>query len=157
FQLALAYGRELDKAFDQLESRFTEEGGPGIGSGLDPGGDIHRVAQSAICQGLVLADLTDDCGAGVNAGPKLRSHSVLRFDFGPEVIDPGLDVSRRPTGSQRSVLECNGRSKYRHEAIAGEVLEHAAVSLDSLRLFADDPTDHVEDRFLAELFGQRCE
>ncbi len=99
---------------------------PRRSDGLNPGGGVHQVAGD---HALPLGADRHRCLA--------REHSGAGGEVGgPHLCAKGGDgrreLQRRPDGSLRVVLGCDRRPPHRHDRVADELLDRAAVASDEL-------------------------
>ena len=95
--------------------------------------DCKRAAKFTVSPRTVPPAPTPSSIFPTTAAPVLRpiSHlwpeTVLRFQARFGGLEPLQNRQRRTTGPKRCVLERDRRAEYRHDAVASEVLNNAAV------------------------------
>ena len=75
-------------------------------------------------------DLTGDHLAGVQADPQLQLDTVAVLDLDGKPLRLLLDAQRRQAGTDSVVLQRHRRAEHRHDAVAGETADRAAVPLN---------------------------
>ena len=142
----------------ELTPRFgADEHGSDVGLGLQPGGDVHGVAGGAR---LLVAPtpiwlITTSPVSMPTRTPK--SSTPTAFATVSAWRSTTCWISR-PASTARSGHACvrDRRAEERKDAIAGEVLHHAAKALDDLTELPNGTTDDLDDVFRVETRRQLC-
>ena len=98
-----------------------------LGQRLKTRRNIHRVAEhrdACVGTGLHTAHY---CWSGIEADAHLRPDAVLSVEVAPNGFEPLQDRKRGTTRPQRRVFEGHRRAEDRHDAVAGETLNDAAL------------------------------
>ena len=75
-----------------------------LGRGLDPGGDVHRVAERRVLVAQVRADVADDDRAGVDAGADAEVDAVGPLELARVLVGRLDHVERGADGPLGVVL-----------------------------------------------------
>ena len=76
------------------------------------------------------SDLAGHHLAGVHADPNLQFHAVFQTHIVGETTGYRLDLQGANACPQCMIFEGDRRSKHRHQAITGEFIERALISLN---------------------------
>jgi hypothetical protein len=132
----------LFRAFDTHQFRFGQlygilnEAGGGRaqhhatrwGDRFHPLRHSHLFADGGVTQSP-RADVAGDDLPRVQAHSQSQFHAVAALDLGREPGSLFLDVQRRRTCAKCVVLQGDWRTENRHDAVAGELIDHAAPAL----------------------------
>jgi hypothetical protein len=100
--------------------------------------------------------LRDHCQAGINADAHLRPHAEFSLNGWGGSRETLVNKQRGAAGAQRCIFQRFRSTEQRHYAIAGEVLDRAALLLNrACHKFVDRLNQGV-GAFFAEAFGNRC-
>ena len=94
---------------------------------LEPRRHVHGVTGR---KPLVPGRLVGHDLAGVHAGAIRHRHAVVAVERNVERVQAAAHVERRPHGPQRIVLMRLRQPEHRHDGVADELLDGAAVTLD---------------------------
>ena len=136
----------------ELTPRFgTDKHRSDVGMGLQPGCDVHGIAGRARLLVAPASDGADHHEPGLDAHPDTEIVDARgpRYGLGMPLDDP-LDFQAGEHRAFRVVLVRVRRAEEREDAVAGEVLHHAAEALDDLAELPDGTTDDLNDVFRVE-------
>ncbi len=91
-------------------------------------------------RGVTESSRTDFPGnhlTGVQAHPQLQLHTVPLSDIGGKLLRLLLNPQRRQAGAKSVILQRDWRTEHRHDAVAGETADRAAVALNHHRRKVD--------------------
>jgi len=88
---------------------------------------VHCVAEDCTSSAITFLHLPNHRRPGIEADSHLWPETVLRFQARFRGLEPLQNRQRCATGPKRCVLERDRRAEYRHDAVASEVLNNAAV------------------------------
>ena len=139
-QVELARVPPLEEALDRAMGGFVDEHRPGIGSGLQPRGDVHRVAERGELDPGAGADLPHHDRAGRRSDPDAETLGTPAAAHLASVLlhlgDDAEGTENRPLGV---VLARRRRAEEGEDSVTGEILDVAAERLD----LADDPRNRL--------------
>ena len=78
-------------------------------------------------------DVTGDHLAGVQAHPQPQVHTVAILDLDRKPLRLLLNAQGRQAGANSVVFQRDWRAEHRHDAVAGELTDRAAVALHHRR------------------------
>jgi hypothetical protein len=148
--------RCLDQPLHEALRRLAEIDGSGLGQGLQARGEVHRVAERGH-RCAFAANLGADCETRIDADPHLGTNPMFGFDRRGGGGEPFVNPQARAAGSQRRVLQRLRHAEQRHDAVAGEILDRAALLLHRTGHQFVDRLDQRERAFLAQPLGNRGE
>ena len=122
--------------------------------GFEPAGDVHGVADDRVVEANLGTDIADQHVAGVDADAHLDGAAVVVDKLGG--AQGALARQRRPAGGQRVVRIVERRAPERHDGIADELVDGAAVRVDLPRHHVEIRRQQRHDPF-AHAFGQAGE
>ena len=123
----LVAGRlEGDRHRCSAHRALVDEQGPGRCGGLQAGGGVDHVPGDHSLAGGADGDRG---GARRDARAELE---IGRVDLGSELTDRDDELEACTNGPLRVILVCRRRAEHRHDGVADELLDHAAVPVDDL-------------------------
>ena len=136
FHVELTRVAPLEEPLDRAMGGFVDEHRSGLGRGLQPRRDVHRVAERGVLDPRAGADLPDDDRAGRRSDPDAEALGTPAAPhFAGILLHLGDDAQRAENGSFGVVLPRGRRAEEGENSVAREILDVAAERLD----LADDP------------------
>jgi hypothetical protein len=120
----LTFGLSLNSALRELSRRFAQINGSRLGDGLESRSNIDDVAHDG---GSAVVHFTNHRQAAVEADAELRTSAKLAFKIVRRPPDAINNAQGGPASPDRRVLVGNWRTENRHDAVAREVLDRAAM------------------------------
>ena len=113
----------LDAVAHEPVGLLAEQYLAGLGSLLEPGSHVDRIAG-----GEPLLGARDDL-AGVYAHAELEARAVVPFELVVQLVEPAAELVGGPRCPERVVLVHRRNAEDRHDRVADELLDGAAVPL----------------------------
>ncbi len=151
--LQFEWGERLDSdgVTDEAERLVTQDDLPRSCGLLEPRGDVHRVARREEMPAVYVAG--DDL-AGVDAGSSLDANAPFSLEVVVDVLEPRTHFGGGANSPQRIVLVEHRNAERRHDGIADEFLDRAAVVLDRLIDLVEIALHDPPHRLRVELLAQ---
>ena len=125
-QLGLAQGRH---AINQPRGRRAQHHPAGGSDRLHPLSHPHLLTDGGVTK-WAGTDFTGDHPARVQAHPQPQLHTVTLCYFDGKPLRLLLNPQRRKTSAESVILQRHRRAEHRHDAVAGETADRAAVPLN---------------------------
>ena len=125
-QLGIAQGRH---AINQPRGRRAEHHPTRRSDRLHPLSHPHLLTDGGVTE-WAGTDFTGDHLARVQAHPQLQLHTVPLSDVDGKPLRLLLYAQRRQAGAESVILQRGWRAEHRHDAVAGETADRAAVPLN---------------------------
>ena len=151
-RLDLAGRLRRNRLPDEVVGRLAEEHLARLCGLLEARSHIHGVAGRQL---LVGHGLTDDHLARVHAGPRRDADPVLASELLVESLERLTHLERRPHRAKRVVLVDGRHSEHRHDRIADELLDGAAVPFERRLHGIEVPPHHTPKRLGVEPLAER--
>ena len=119
-------------AIDQSRGGDAEHHPAGRSDRFHPLGHPHLLTDGGVTE-RPRTDLAGDHLTGVQPHPQLQLHTVTVVDVGGESLRLDLDAQRSQTRAIRVILQGHGSAEHRHDPVAGELRDRAAVTLHHCR------------------------
>src|SRR5258708_15427596 len=127
-----------------------------LGEPLDPARHVHRIAYCSVFAPLLGTDQANNRRSGVNADADIE----IRIRMG-EILAEGLQRIRHLQSSLDGMFGIPGvverRAPDRHDAIADELVQRAAIAEDHFDLPAEIAIEQADDFLRRARFGEGCE
>jgi hypothetical protein len=123
---------EHRRAFDQPRGGCTEHHSTGRRHGFHPLRHSHLLTNRGVTQ-RTRAVLTGNHLPGIETHPQPQTHTVTAINLNGQPRGRILNTQRRQTGTKSVILQRVGRAKDRHDAVAGETVHRAAITLHRRR------------------------
>src|SRR6185369_7694563 len=94
---------------------------------LQTSGKIHGIAKNCNACVCTILHLPNYRRPGVEPDAQLWAHAMFCFEVRTGCLELLKDVQGRTTGPKWRILQCNRRTKHRHNPIAGEGLNDTAL------------------------------
>ena len=132
----------LEETLDRAMGGFVDEYRSGLGRGLQPRRDVHRVAERGVLDPRAGADLPHDDRSGRRSDPDAEALGTPTAAYLAGILlHLGDDAQRAENRSLGVVLPRGRRAEEGENAVAREILDVAAERLD----LADDPRHRLAD------------
>jgi hypothetical protein len=138
---------EEDRRSGGLAGRLADEDRAGRRDGLQAAGGVHEVAGD---EPLVRRPDRDGSLPGQDPGPQAE----LDAGVAPEVADAADELEAGPDGPLGIVLAGDRRAPHRHDGVADELLDRAAVPLDRLAARLEVAGEQLADRLRVAAGGE---
>jgi hypothetical protein len=135
--------------------RLGEERRSGRREGLEPRGEVRRIADGRVVHLQVVADGADDDRPGVDADARLEVEPALRQHGGIERRERPVNRDGGEDGAFRRVLVRHRGPEERHQAVAGERVHDALESVDLAERHLEVALDELAVLLGIELLGDR--
>ncbi len=119
----------VEDAFRRLIRRLPDSDAVDRGRGLDPGSSVDDISCRHPFATLGVRIERDNGLAGVHSDTHREGEPRIRL---VQLLDRLEHRQARPDGPLRVVLVCDGSAEHRHDGIADELLDRAAISLYAL-------------------------
>ena len=151
-RLDLAGGLRRDGLPDEVVGRLAEEHLARLGGLLESRSHVDGIARREL---LVGHGLTDDHLARVHAGPRRDADPVLASELLVESLERLAHLERRPHRAKRVVLVDGRHAEHRHDRVADELLDGAAVPFERRLHGIEVPPHHTPQRLGVEPLAER--
>ena len=143
FDLEPTEGVQIEEAPYQAGGRLGQVAALGRGELLDALRQTYRVTLRGVVHPQVVADLSDDHLAGIEA----HAHGEVEAPRATQLVGVRTQLvaqpERRVAGALRVVFVRNGRTEQRHDPIAGVLVDR---SLEAVHAICEDLKEVVQDR-----------